>query len=70
MQLLRLIFKRHKNLEEFNFDFWGFTITELLVNDEVVDYRRDGIELTIVPSMPILADETVNIVISYQGRTS
>jgi aminopeptidase N len=57
-----------QDLEELNLDFWGFTITELLVNGELVDYRRDGIELTIVPSTPILADEIVTIVISYQGE--
>lgn len=57
-----------QDLEEFNLDFWGFTITELLVNGGHTDYQRDGIELTVFPSPLIRTDETVTIVISYHGQ--
>ena len=57
-----------QDLAEFNLDFWGFTIRELLVNGEAADYRRADIELTIIPATPILADETATIMISYQDE--
>ncbi len=57
-----------QDLDEFNLDFWGFTITELLVNGESAEYRRDDIELTIVPSTPILEDEQATVTIAYNGQ--
>jgi len=57
-----------QDLEEFNLDFWGFTITEMLVNGEPADYQRNDIELTIMPSTPILADEQATISIAYNGE--
>jgi len=57
-----------QNLAEFNLDFWGFTITQLTVNGVSADYHRADVELTIVPSTPILADETATVMISYDGQ--
>ena len=57
-----------QDLNEFNLDFWGFTITQLTVNGESADYRRADIELTIIPATPILIDSIATIIISYHGE--
>lgn len=63
-----IVIQAVQDLEEFNLDFLGFTITELLINGQPTDYRRDGVELTIIPPEPILVDEGVIITISYHGQ--
>ena len=54
-------------LNEFNLDFWGFSISELVINGKSVNYRRDGIELTIIPEETLDSGEVFAVAISYNG---
>lgn len=56
-----------QDLTEFNLDFWGYEITELTVNRMPADFRRDGVELTIIPTESVAQDELISVVIAYNG---
>ena len=63
-----LLLQATQELIEFNLDFWGYDITETTVNRIPAEFRRDGVELTIIPSEPIAMDELVSVEISYNGK--
>ena len=56
-----------QDLTEFNLDFWGYTITDLTIEEELVDYVRDQGELTIIPNEPIATGDTFEVTIAYNG---
>lgn len=56
-----------QDLSAFNLDFSGFRIDKLLVNDEPVEYRRRGRELTIIPSEPLAEGTDFEVTIAYAG---
>jgi len=62
-----ILLEATQDLPEFNLDFWGFEITELTVNRIPADYRRDGIELTVIPAEPIISGDLVSVIVSYNG---
>ena len=57
-----------QNLSAFNLDFSGFEISEVLVGDEVVDYERQGSELTITPIVPLLEGDLFTVKVAYSGK--
>ncbi len=63
-----ILMEATQDLPELNLDFWGFEITELTIDRVPVEFRRDGIELTIIPTTPILSGELVSVSISYNGQ--
>ncbi len=56
-----------QNLAQFNLDFEGLTILELLVNGEAALYERADSELIITPPNPLLEGETFTVTIQYEG---
>ena len=56
-----------QDLTEFNLDFWGYTITDLTIEEQSVNYVRDQGELTIIPNNPIAIGDTVEVTVAYNG---
>jgi aminopeptidase N len=56
-----------QDLSGFDLDLRGFTITQLLVNDETAAYTRDGQELVITPSAGLPQGTTFTATVSYSG---
>lgn len=54
-------------LSQFNLDFAGFTISELLVNGETAEYQREGRELMIQPDDAIAEGQTFEVAVTYSG---
>jgi len=57
-----------QNLTEFNLDFWGYTITDVTINGQLVKYGRDQGELMIIPNDPIAIGDTFEVTVSYNGK--
>jgi aminopeptidase N len=57
-----------RDLTRFNLDFWGYTITELTVNGQPAEYGRDRGELMIIPDEPIVAGDTFEVTVAYNGE--
>ncbi len=62
-----LLIEATQELDEFNLDFWGFDISDLTINRIPVDFRRDEIELTVIPPETIAEGELFSLAISYSG---
>lgn len=56
-----------QDLSAFNLDFLGFEISELLLNDEPVDFERDDRELIITPPETLLSGEDFTVAVTYSG---
>jgi aminopeptidase N len=56
-----------QSLSTFNLDLAGLTIEQVLVNDSVAAYQRDGRELTITPVYPLPPNHEFTVVVAYQG---
>ncbi len=56
-----------QNLTQFNLDFEGLTILELLVNGEAASYERIGSELVITPPTPLVEGENFTVTVQYEG---
>lgn len=54
-------------LSSFSLDFGGFTIQELLVNQQAADYQREERELIITPAFPIQNEAAFEVVVRYSG---
>ncbi|MEZ4669070.1 MAG: M1 family metallopeptidase [Anaerolineae bacterium] len=59
--------KAYNDLQRFNLDFAGFTVTSVLVDGRKANFHRDGRELQITPVEPLKQDETFEVVVSYNG---
>ena len=57
-----------QNLTEFNLDFWGYTITDVTINGQLVKYGRDQGELMIIPNDPIAIGDTFEVAVAYNGK--
>jgi len=57
-----------QTLSQFNLDFAGFTIHELLLNGEAVDFRRQQRELIIEPNEPLDENTPFTVVVRYSGE--
>ncbi len=57
-----------QNLTEFNLDFWGYTITDVTIEGQLVEYGRDQGELMIVPNDPIAVGNTFGVTVAYSGK--
>jgi aminopeptidase N len=57
-----------QNLTEFNFDFWGYTITDVTIKGQSVKYGRDKGELMIIPNDPIAMGDTFEVTVAYNGK--
>lgn len=55
------------DLDTFNLDLEGLTVTSITVDGEPVESAREGRELTIDPEPVLAAGETVTAVIDYEG---
>lgn len=60
--------KATQALSQFNLDFLGFEITQLLVNDVEAEFTRSGRELTIIPPEALGEGETFMVNIAYIGE--
>jgi len=56
-----------QDLSEFNLDFWGYTITDVTIEEQLVDYVRDQGELRIIPNEPIAIGDTFEVTVAYNG---
>ncbi|MCB9451033.1 MAG: M1 family metallopeptidase [Anaerolineaceae bacterium] len=56
-----------QDLSAFNLDFWGFTVSDILVNDTPATFTRDGGEMTITPAQPLAADSAFTVAVTYSG---
>jgi len=56
-----------QDLTEFNLDFWGYTITDVTIEEQFVDYVRDQGELTIIPNEPIAMEDEFEVTVVYNG---
>lgn len=56
-----------QNLTSFNLDFIGFDIEGITVNGQPADFKRNGQELTILPSSPLLVDKPFTVEVQYEG---
>lgn len=56
-----------QSLSQFNLDFGGFTISELIVDGEVAEFQRDGRELSIAPAQPIYEGQVFEVAVTYSG---
>jgi aminopeptidase N len=57
-----------QNLTEFNLDFWGYRITDVAINGQLVRYRRGQGELMIIPNDPIEIGDTFEVTVAYNGK--
>jgi aminopeptidase N len=57
-----------QNLTEFNLDFWGYTITDVRIDGQPVNYGRDQGELMIIPNEPIAMGDTFEVTVAYNGK--
>ncbi len=57
-----------QNLTDFNLDFWGYTITDVTINGQLVKYRRGQGELMIIPNDPIAIGDTFEVTVAYNGK--
>lgn len=65
--IVKITLRATQDLTEFNLDFWGFTITEVSINLVPAEFRREGIELIIMPDNPIAEGEMVTVTVAYNG---
>ena len=56
-----------QDLGSFNLDFVGFTVEDIVVNEQPAAFSRNGQELTITPVMPLQAGETFTVEVTYSG---
>src|SRR5690606_12284243 len=57
-----------ESLSAFNLDFLGMNISNVQVNAlPAVDFSRQNRELTIIPALPLMADEPFTVSITYHG---
>jgi len=56
-----------QSLSRFNLDFAGFAIDSLSVNGVEASFERDGRELMITPSEPLMIDEEFEVIVVYSG---
>ncbi len=62
--------KATQELSSFNLDFIGFEITTIKINDQSVEYKRNGQELTIMSAAPIAVNDGFTVVVEYNGSPS
>ena len=56
-----------QNLSSFNLDFIGFEITNVTVNGQPAEFRRNKQELIVTPSSPLRESESFKVVVQYEG---
>ena len=56
-----------QNLSIFNLDFIGFEISNITVNGQPAEFRRNQQELMITPSKPLAENESFTVEVQYQG---
>ena len=56
------------DLNTFNLDFSGLTITALTVNGQSANYAREEQELIVRPAAPLPADAAFTVIVSYYGE--
>lgn len=59
--------KANTDLNRFNLDFQGFTISHVLVDGEEAAFNHSGHELEITPKNRIHQDETFEVSVAYSG---
>ncbi len=59
--------KTLQNLDRFNLDLQGFTVSRLTVNERPAQFTREGQELIITPARRIEAREDLKINVRYSG---
>lgn len=57
-----------QDLSRFNLDFHGLEISELLINDNNVAFKRSDGELIITPSEPLLDEADFTVTVVYSGE--
>ncbi len=62
-----MLAKAYTDLNRFNLDFAGFTISSILVDGKKAIFKRDGRELQITPPATLKQDETFETAVSYSG---
>jgi len=56
-----------QDLSQFNLDFVGLIISEILINDVPATFSREDRELIIIPDETILSGDTFMIMVAYEG---
>ena len=56
-----------QDLSSLNFDFIGFEIKEILVNEQPAEFERSKQELIVIPSRSLAENETFTVKVQYQG---
>jgi aminopeptidase N len=65
---VKITMQATQNLTDFNLDFWGYTITDVRFDGQLVKYRRGEGELMIIPNDPIAVGDTFKVTVAYNGR--
>ncbi|RMG82604.1 MAG: hypothetical protein D6712_14355, partial [Chloroflexi bacterium] len=56
-----------QDLSVFHLDFLGMSIKQIMVNDEVATFERDGRELIITPEVTLPENEPFTVHVVYNG---
>ncbi|MCW5874570.1 MAG: M1 family metallopeptidase [Anaerolineales bacterium] len=57
-----------QTLGSFNLELAGMQVHRIQVQDQLVEYTRDGVELTLTPTQPVEAGEAFEVWVEYSGR--
>jgi aminopeptidase N len=57
-----------QHLSSFNLDFIGFEIENIAVNGQTAEFTRNGQELRVTPSEPLMTGESFTVEVAYHGK--